>query len=72
MTITCILGPPTLLLTPRDLRTHILRLCGPKTILHKAFGAILILWVLTKGKPSGRRRLTFEELGSCDRLRRQD
>ena len=24
--------------TPRDLRTHILRLLGPKTILYKAFG----------------------------------
>ena len=23
---------------PRDLRTHILRLLGPKTILYKAFG----------------------------------
>ena len=25
-------------LNPRDLRTHILRLLGPKTILYKAFG----------------------------------
>ena len=24
--------------SPRDLRTHILRLLGPKTILYKAFG----------------------------------
>ena len=24
--------------SPRDLRTHILRLWGPKTILYKAFG----------------------------------
>ena len=26
------------LYSPRDLRTHILRLLGPKTILYKAFG----------------------------------
>ena len=27
---------------PRDRRTHILRLLGPKTILYKAFGLFLI------------------------------
>ena len=32
------LSPPVY---PRDLRTHILRLLGPKTILYKAFGLLI-------------------------------
>ena len=30
--------PRALGLSPRDLRTHILRAFGPKTIVYKAFG----------------------------------
>ena len=33
----------------KALRTHILRLLGPKTILYEAFGAILSLWGLRFG-----------------------